>query len=137
MTTPGLNNITVTPRADGSIDVLANVTPGALTIPTAKSFNLTALLKLIEDLATDVPVIIADVQAVFAASTPVPTPAPRLRQPPFHPLVSSEVAIMGEACSKLARLKGSHPPRRTPMELEKRDKAVKLAAKKARGKKHA
>ena len=35
-------------------------------------FSLPALLKLIEDLATDLPVIIADVTAVFAAPAPGP-----------------------------------------------------------------
>jgi len=81
MATPALNKITVTPQADGSLNVTANVTPGAITIPTVSTFNLTALLKLIEDLTTDVPVIIADVQAVFGTTpTPTPTlPPPRLK----------------------------------------------------------
>ena len=38
-------------------------------------FSLPALLKLIEDVATDLPILIADVEAVFA-STPAPTPKP-------------------------------------------------------------
>ena len=38
-------------------------------------FSLPAILKLIEDVATDLPVIIADVEAVFASS-PAPTAKP-------------------------------------------------------------
>jgi hypothetical protein len=85
MATPALNNVTVIPKTDGTLDVTANVTPGAITIPTVSTFNLTALLKLIEDLTTDVPVIIADVQAVFGTTTtptPAPTPTPTPMVPP-------------------------------------------------------
>jgi len=74
---PGLQKVTVTPRADGSIDVTGNFASGVLNVSGGPlSFNLTALLKLLEDLATDLPVLIADVEAVFASTPSVPTPAP-------------------------------------------------------------
>ncbi len=83
---PSLNTVAVSPQADGSINITANVTPGAITIPTAKTFSLPALLKLIEDFSADIPTIIADVQAVFATAptpTPVPTPAAVAPKPPI------------------------------------------------------
>ena len=52
-----------------------NVTGGPL------SFNPLALLTLFEDLATDLPKIIADVQSVFASTPSVPTPAPAATSP--------------------------------------------------------
>ena len=44
--------------------------------PGDLSFSLTAILKLLEDLATDLPVLIADVESVFASTPSGPTPAP-------------------------------------------------------------
>ncbi len=74
---PGLQKVTVTPQADGSIDVTGNFGSGVLNVSGGPlSFSLTALLKLLEDLATDLPVLIADVQSVFASTASVPTPAP-------------------------------------------------------------
>jgi hypothetical protein len=73
---PGLQKVTVSPQADGSIDVTGNFAYGVLNLSGSPlSFNLPALLKLLEDLGTDLPAIIADVTAVFAAPVPVPTPA--------------------------------------------------------------
>lgn len=74
---PGLQKITVEPQTDGSINVTGNFKAGTLSLTGGPlSFNPLALLTLFEDLATDLPKIIADVQAVFAASPSVPTPAP-------------------------------------------------------------
>jgi hypothetical protein len=74
---PGLQKVTVTPQTDGSIDVTGNFAAGVLNLSGGPlSFSLTALLKLLEDLATDLPVLIADVEAVFASTPSVPTPAP-------------------------------------------------------------
>jgi len=72
MATPKFNGLTVTPKADGTLDITANVTPGSVSMPTSATFSLPAVLKLIEDLATDLPTIIADVTAVFAAPAPAP-----------------------------------------------------------------
>ncbi len=67
----------MTPQADGTIDVTGNFASGVLNVSGGPlSFSLTALLKLLEDLATDLPVLIADVQSVFASTASVPTPAP-------------------------------------------------------------
>ncbi len=74
---PGLQKVTVTPQADGSIDVTGNFGSGVLNVTGGPlSFSLTALLKLLEDLATDLPVLLADVESVFASTPSVPTPAP-------------------------------------------------------------
>ncbi len=74
---PGLQKITVAPQVDGSIEVTGNFASGVLNVTGGPlSFSLTALLKLLEDLATDMPVLIADVEAVFASTPAVPTPAP-------------------------------------------------------------
>ncbi len=74
---PGLQKVTVTLQADGSIDVTGNFASGVLNVSGGPlSFSLTALLKLLEDLATDLPVLIADVESVFASTPSVPTPAP-------------------------------------------------------------
>jgi hypothetical protein len=74
---PGLQKVTVTPQADGSIDVTGNFGSGVLNVSGGPlSFSLTALLKLLEDLATDLPVLLADVESVFASTPSVPTPAP-------------------------------------------------------------
>lgn len=79
---PGLQKVTVTPQADGSIDVIGNFASGTVNVTGGPlSFNPLALLTLFEDLATDLPKIIADVQAVFAATPPVPTPAPTPTSP--------------------------------------------------------
>jgi hypothetical protein len=74
---PGLQKVTVTPQADGSIDVVGNFAAGTVNITGGPlSFNPLALLTLFEDLATDLPKLIADVTAVFGATPPVPAPAP-------------------------------------------------------------
>jgi hypothetical protein len=79
---PGLQKVTVTPQADGSIDITGNFAAGTVNVSGGPlSFNPLALLTLFEDLAADLPKIIADVQAVFAATPAVPTPAPA---PPTH-----------------------------------------------------
>ena len=74
-----LKQVTVLPATDGSIDVTLNLLTGTA------GFNLTALLKLIQDLATDIPVLIADVEGVFATVVvpPVP-PAPAVTPAPAH-----------------------------------------------------
>lgn len=74
---PGLQKITVAPQSDGSIDVTGSFASGVMNVSGGPlSFSLTALLKLLEDLATDLPVLIADVESVFASTPSVPTPAP-------------------------------------------------------------
>jgi hypothetical protein len=74
---PGLQKFTIEPQADGSINVTGNFAAGTVNLNGAPlSFSLPALLKLLEDLATDLPTLIADVTAVFASPAPVPTPAP-------------------------------------------------------------
>jgi hypothetical protein len=79
---PGLQKVTVTPQADGSIDVVGNFAAGTVNVTGGPlSFNPLALLTLFEDLATDLPKIIADVQAVFASTPAVPTPAPAAISP--------------------------------------------------------
>jgi len=79
---PGLQKVTVTPQVDGSIDVTGNFASGVLHVSGGPlSFSLTALLKLLEDLATDLPVLIADVESVFASTPSVPTPAPTAPTP--------------------------------------------------------
>lgn len=73
---PGLQKVTVTPNADGSIDVVGNFKAGTVNLTGGPlSFNPLALLTLFEDLATDLPKIVADITAVFASPPPVPTPA--------------------------------------------------------------
>lgn len=73
---PGLQKISVDPLPDGSIDVTGNFKAGTLNLTGGPlAFNPLALLTLFEDLATDLPKIIADIQAVFAATPAVPTPA--------------------------------------------------------------
>jgi hypothetical protein len=79
---PGLQKVTVTPQADGSIDVVGNFAAGTVNVTGGPlSFNPLALLTLFEDLATDLPKIFADVQAVFASTPAVPTPAPAAISP--------------------------------------------------------
>lgn len=74
---PGLQKVIVAPQGDGSIDVTGNFASGVLNVSGGPlSFSLTAILKLLEDLATDLPVLIADVESVFASTPSVPTPAP-------------------------------------------------------------
>jgi hypothetical protein len=71
---PGLQKITVTPQADGSIDVTGNFAPGAVNITSGPlSFSPEALLTLLADLATDLPKLIADITAVFSAPAPTPS----------------------------------------------------------------
>ncbi len=83
---PGLQKVTVTPQADGSIDVTGTFASGVLNVSGGPlSFSLTALLKLLEDLATDLPVLIADVEAVFASTPSVPTPTPAPTPTPTSP----------------------------------------------------
>jgi len=70
---PGLQKVTVSPQADGSIDVTGNFAYGVVNLSGSPlSFNLPALLKLLEDLATDLPTLVADVTAVFAGVAPHP-----------------------------------------------------------------
>jgi hypothetical protein len=74
---PGLQKVTVTPQTDGSIDVTGNFASGVIHVSGGPlSFNLAALLKLLEDLATDLPALIADVESLFATTPSVPSPAP-------------------------------------------------------------
>ncbi len=73
---PGLKKVTVTPQTDGSIDVTGNFAAGTLNVSGPLSFNLTALMKLLGDLATDFPTLVADISAVFGSTPSVPTPAP-------------------------------------------------------------
>ncbi len=73
---PGLKKVTVTPQADGSIDVTANFATGTLNVSGPLSFNPVALLKLLSDMAQELPTLVADISAVFASSPPVPLPAP-------------------------------------------------------------
>jgi hypothetical protein len=81
---PGLQKVTVTPLADGSIDVVGNFAPGTMNVTSGPlSFNPLALLTLFEDLATNLPKLFADLQAVFAAPPAVPTPTP-VSIPPTH-----------------------------------------------------
>ena len=72
----------MTPQADGSIDVTGNFASGVLNVSGVPlSFSLTALLKLLEDLATNVHRLIDDVEAIFASTPSVPTPAPTPTSP--------------------------------------------------------
>ncbi len=73
---PGLKKVTVTPQADGSIDVTGNFATGTMSVSGPMSFSVSALLKLLGDIATDVPTLIADLTAVFASPPPVPPSAP-------------------------------------------------------------
>ena len=79
---PGLQKVTVIPRPTARSMSSATSRPAPLNVTGGPlSFNPLALLTLFEDLATDLPKIIADVQAVFAATPPVPTPAPTPTSP--------------------------------------------------------
>jgi hypothetical protein len=79
---PGLQKVTVTPQADGSIDVIGNFASGTVNVTGGPlSFNPMALLTLFEDLATDLPKLIADVTAVFGATPPAPAPTPTPTSP--------------------------------------------------------
>ena len=81
---PGLQKITVTPMADGSIDVVGNFAAGTVNVTSGPlSFNPLALLTLFEDLATDLPKLFSDLQAVFATTPSVPSPTP-VSIPPTH-----------------------------------------------------
>ena len=77
---PGLQKVSVDPQADGTINVVGNFKLGTLNLSGGPlSFNPLALLTLFEDLAADLPKIVADVTAVFAATPSVPTPSPTVK----------------------------------------------------------
>ncbi len=74
---PGLQKVTVTPQADGSIDVIGNFASGTVNVTGGPlSFNPMALLTLFEDLATDLPKLIADVTGRLRGDASGPAPAP-------------------------------------------------------------
>ncbi len=81
----------MTPQGDGSIDVTGNFASGVLNVSGGPlTFSLTALLKLLQDLATDLPVIIADVEAIFASTPAVSTPAPNSQTLNWTPTASTQ-----------------------------------------------
>src|SRR5208283_3451521 len=70
---PGLRVLTFAPAADNTINISVNFVTGSVEFGSLTAFNVTALIKLLTDLSADIPVIIADVTAVFGATPAAPT----------------------------------------------------------------
>ncbi len=86
LSTFGLQSYTIAPQPDGSTNVVLSLASGLVNVTSGPlSFSITALLKLIQDLATDVPVLLADVEAVFASTPAAPgsDPGAVAKNPPI------------------------------------------------------
>lgn len=72
-----VTSLSIGPNVAGEFALTVTVCPGTLVLDGAPlTFSIPAFIKLLNDLAADLPVLIADLMAVFATA-PSPTPPPR------------------------------------------------------------